>query len=165
MLLLITFMLALLKIIEVANYKIQLDIDLNTYFDLNIRLTKMKFNELCEELYTRTSSLIDDTLRMAKLRTDDIDHVVNNHEKILPFWSKMFPKLFIQILVGGSTRIPAIKFVLEANFGEKKLKFNINPDEAVVFGAAILADAIEVEIIILRVFKQNILEEKANSID
>ena len=50
-------------------------------------------------------------------------------------------------------------------FGQEKLKFNINPDEAVVFGAAILADAIEVEIIILRIFKQYILEGKANSID
>ena len=43
-------------------------------------------------------------------------------------------------------------------FGQEKLRFNINPDEAVVFGAAILADAIEVEITILRIFKQNILE-------
>ena len=68
-------------------------------------------------------------------------------------------------MVGGSTRIPAIRDILEMKFGQKKLKFNINPDEAVVFGAAILADAIEVEIIILRIFKQNILEEKANSID
>ena len=50
-------------------------------------------------------------------------------------------------------------------FGQKKLKFNINPDEAVVFGAAILADAIEVEIIILWILKQNILEGKANPID
>ena len=50
-------------------------------------------------------------------------------------------------------------------FGSEKLKSNINPDKAVVFGAAILADAIEVEIIILRIFKQNILEEKENSID
>ena len=68
-------------------------------------------------------------------------------------------------MVGGSTRIPAIREILEMKFGQEKLKFNINPDEAVVFGAAILADAIEVEIIILRIFKQNILEEKANSID
>ena len=68
-------------------------------------------------------------------------------------------------MVGGSTRIPAIRNILEAKFGQKKLKFNINPGKAVVFGAAILADAIEVEIIILRIFKQNIPEEKANSID
>ena len=68
-------------------------------------------------------------------------------------------------MVGGSTRIPAIRDILEMKFGSEKLKFNINPDEAVVFGAAILADAIEVEIIILWMFKQNILEEKADSID
>ena len=55
--------------------------------------------------------------------------------------------------------------MLEKKFEIEKLKFNINPDEAVVFGAAILADAIEVGIIILRIFKQNILEEKGNSID
>ena len=72
-------MLALFKIIEVVNYNIQLDIGPDCYLDLNVQLTKMKFNELCEELYTRTSRLIDDTLGMAKLRTDDIDHVVNNH--------------------------------------------------------------------------------------
>ncbi|PAV77836.1 hypothetical protein WR25_19972 isoform G [Diploscapter pachys] len=74
------------------------------------------------------------------------------------------PSYDIHILVGGSTRIPAIGDILKVKFGQKKLKFNINPDEAVVFGAAILADTIEVEIILLRVPKQNILDEKANSI-
>ena len=145
-------MLALLKVIEVANYKIQLDIDLNTHLDLNVRLTKRKFNELCEELYTRTSRLIGDTLRMANLKADNIDHVVNNHENPSILIENIFLKLFIQILVGGSTRIPAIKFMLKMKFGQK-LKFNIHPDEAVVFGAAILADAIEVEISILRISK------------
>ena len=81
-------MLALLKVIEVANYKIQLDIDLNAHLDLNVKLTKMKFNELCEELCTRTSRLIDDTLRMAGFGTDDIDHIVNNHGN-LSFWSEI----------------------------------------------------------------------------
>ncbi|PAV69978.1 hypothetical protein WR25_10924 [Diploscapter pachys] len=51
----------------------------------------------------------------------------------------------IHIMVGGSTRIPAIKSTLEKKFRQEKLRFNINPDEAVVFGAAILADAIEKE--------------------
>ena len=67
--------------------------------------------------------------------------------------------------MGGSTRIPAVKELLEKKFGRDKLKRNINPDEAIVFGAANLADAIEVEIIILRIFKQNILEGKADSIN
>ena len=73
-------MLVLLTIIEVANYKIQLDIGSDDHLDLNIELTKEKFNELCKEFYSKTINLIDDTLRMAKFRTDDIDHVVNNHE-------------------------------------------------------------------------------------
>ena len=58
-----------------------MDIGLDDYSDLDVQLTKIKVNELCEDLYTKTSNLIDDTLRMANLRTDDIDHVVNNHEK------------------------------------------------------------------------------------
>ena len=57
-------------------------------------------------------------------------------------------------MVGGSTRIPAVKNLLEGKFGSEKLKFNINPDKAVVFGAAILADAIKVELIILRISKK-----------
>ena len=47
-------------------------------------------------------------------------------------------------MVGGSTRIPAIRDILKMKFGQEKLRLNINPDEAVVLGAAILADAIEV---------------------
>ena len=69
-----------IKIIKIVNYKIQLDVGPDCHLDLDVKLTKEKFNELCKELYTRTSKLIDDTLRMAKFRTDDIDYVVNNHE-------------------------------------------------------------------------------------
>ena len=49
-----------------------------------------------------------------------------------------------QILVGGSTRIPAIRQRLKDKFGKDKLKFDINPDEAVAFGAAIAASSPEV---------------------
>ena len=76
---------SIIKIIEVENYKIQLDIGSDDHSDLHVQLTKIKLNELCEELYTQTSRLVEDTLRMAKLRTDDIDHVVNNYKKTLPF--------------------------------------------------------------------------------
>ena len=69
-------MLALLKIIEVINYKIQIDIDLDSHLDLHVELTKIKFNELCEELYSKTNKLIDETLNMKGLQTDDIDYVV-----------------------------------------------------------------------------------------
>ena len=53
----------------------------------------IKFNELCKELYTRTSNLIDDTLRMAKLGTDDINYVVNNHEKPFHSGRKYLPQI------------------------------------------------------------------------
>lgn len=43
------------------------------------------------------------------------------------------------VLVGGSTRIPKVKQVLKEFFGAEKVKEDINPDEAVALGAAILA--------------------------
>ena len=67
-----------------------MDIDIDEHSDLHVELTKKKFNELCEELYTRTSKLIDDTLRMANFKTDDIEHVVNNQEKPYHFDRKYF---------------------------------------------------------------------------
>ncbi|PAV62470.1 hypothetical protein WR25_08589 [Diploscapter pachys] len=50
----------------------------------------------------------------------------------------------IHILVGGSTRIPEVQQKMADKFGKDKLKFDINPDEAVAYGAAIVANAIEV---------------------
>ncbi|PAV63773.1 hypothetical protein WR25_26291 [Diploscapter pachys] len=50
----------------------------------------------------------------------------------------------IHILVGGSTRIPEVQQKMASKFGKDKLKFDINPDEAVAYGAAIVANAIEV---------------------
>ena len=41
------------------------------------------------------------------------------------------------VLVGGSTRIPKVRAMLEEFFGGKKVSQNINPDEAVAFGAAV----------------------------
>ena len=49
-----------------------------------------------------------------------------------------------QILVGGSTRIPEIRQKLENKFEKSKLKFDINPDEAIAHGAAIAANSPEV---------------------
>ena len=71
---------SIIRLIELVNFIIQLDINQGDHLDLNVELTKEKFNELCKEFYSKTINLIDDTLRMAKFSTDDIDHVVNNHE-------------------------------------------------------------------------------------
>ena len=58
---------------------------------------------------------------------------------------KISIKIEIQVLVGGSSRIPKIRELLENKFSSDKLKYNINPDEVVAQGAAIFANAIEVE--------------------
>ena len=47
-------------------------------------------------------------------------------------------------MVGGSTRIPQIKQNIMNKFGNSKIQFDINPDEAIAHGAAIIADALEV---------------------
>ena len=44
--------------------------------DLDVDLTKTKFNELCDGLFTKAIDLIDETLRMAQLHENDISHVV-----------------------------------------------------------------------------------------
>ena len=60
-----------------------------------------------------------------------------------------------QILVGGSTRIPEIRQRLENKFGKDKLKFDINPDETVAYGAAIAANSPEVPLKIFEKVPEN----------
>ena len=47
-------------------------------------------------------------------------------------------------MVGGSTRIPQIEQNIRNKFRNSNIQFDINPDEAVAYGAAIIADALEV---------------------
>ena len=83
--------------------------------DLNMSLTKNKFEELCDESFKRSLEPIDRAIKDAKFTYMDINDVV---------------------LIGGSTRIPKIQTMLNELF-PGKLKSNINPDEAVAFGAAV----------------------------
>lgn len=85
--------------------------------DLNISITRIIFEELCKELFERTYNAVHKALIDAKYSERDIDEVV---------------------LIGGSTRIPAIKELLEKKF-PNKVHSNINPDEAVAYGATIQA--------------------------
>ncbi|PAV71100.1 hypothetical protein WR25_11289 [Diploscapter pachys] len=80
-----------------------------------------KFNDLCSDLFDKAITLVDRATNTARISADQLDYV---------------------ILVGGSTRIPEIRQRLENRFGKDKLKFDINPDEAVAYGAAIIADEI-----------------------
>ena len=78
-------------------------------------LTKAKFDQLIDDLVKRTISPCKTALKAAGLSKSDIDEI---------------------ILVGGSTRIPAVQDAVEKFFGKKPSK-GVNPDEVVAVGAAI----------------------------
>ena len=78
-------------------------------------LTRAKFEQLIEDLVKRTIEPCASALKTAGLSKSDIDEI---------------------ILVGGSTRIPAVQEAVEKFFGKKPSK-GVNPDEVVAIGAAI----------------------------
>lgn len=82
---------------------------------LETTLTRAKFNELTQDLVERTKIPVRNALADAGLTNADIDEV---------------------ILVGGSTRIPAVKEAVQAETGHVPNE-SVNPDEAVALGAAI----------------------------
>jgi molecular chaperone DnaK len=82
-----------------------------------IDLSREQFEKMIRNMLTRTVFLVEQALDSAKLKTSDIDHVV---------------------LVGGSTRIPKVKTILEKMFG-KVPKSCGNVDECVALGAALFA--------------------------
>ena len=86
--------------------------------DCNVSLTRAKYEDLSGELFRRTMAPVDRVLSDAKVSKSEVDEVV---------------------LVGGSTRIPKIQQLLSDYFGGKELCKNINPDEAVAYGAAVQA--------------------------
>jgi molecular chaperone DnaK len=84
---------------------------------LDTTLTRAKFEELCSDLIDRSRVPVENALRDAKLTKNDIDEVV---------------------LVGGSTRIPAVQDLVKRILG-KEPNQTVNPDEVVAVGAAIQA--------------------------
>jgi len=84
---------------------------------LDTTLTRQKFEELCADLIDRCRVPVEAALRDSKLDKSKIDEVV---------------------LVGGSTRIPAVQAVVKRVLG-KEPNQTVNPDEVVAMGAAIQA--------------------------
>ncbi len=84
---------------------------------LDTTLTRTQFEKLCSDLIDRCRVPVENALRDAKLTKSDIDEVV---------------------LVGGSTRIPAVQQVVKQVLG-KDPNQSVNPDEVVAVGAAIQA--------------------------
>ncbi|KAK8933652.1 hypothetical protein KSP39_PZI015668 [Platanthera zijinensis] len=80
-------------------------------------ITRAKFEELCSDLLDRLKTPVDNSLRDAKLSISDLDEV---------------------ILVGGSTRIPAVQELVRKLTG-KEPNVTVNPDEVVALGAAVQA--------------------------
>lgn len=87
-------------------------------FDFEETLTRAKFEELNNELFTKTLKPVKKVLTDADMTKDQIDEIV---------------------LVGGSTRIPKVQQLIKDFFDGKELNRGINPDEAVAYGAAVQA--------------------------
>jgi molecular chaperone DnaK len=87
-------------------------------------LTKAKFESMIAKHIDKTIDCCKSALKNAKLKTTDIDEV---------------------ILVGGSTRVPAVQEAVEKFFGKKANK-SVNPDEVVAIGAAIQGAVLSGEI-------------------
>lgn len=83
-------------------------------------LTRAKFNEMTKDLVERTITPINNALKDADLSTSEIDEV---------------------LLIGGSTRIPAVQEAVKKATGKEPNK-SVNPDEAVAIGAAIQGSVI-----------------------
>jgi len=82
------------------------------------RLTRSEFEEIARPVLERTLKPCAKALKDAELKAEDIDEV---------------------LLVGGSTRIPAVRSMVSALFGREP-RAEINPDEVVALGAAVQAD-------------------------
>ena len=91
---------------------------------LDMTLTRAKFDELTADLVEKTITPMQNALRDAGMSVNDIDKV---------------------ILVGGSTRIPAVQDAVKKVTGKEPFK-GINPDECVAVGAAIQAGVLQGEV-------------------
>jgi molecular chaperone DnaK len=92
---------------------------------LNLSLARSKFEQLTQDLVERTRRPVEQVLSDAKLTADDIDEV---------------------ILVGGSTRIPAVQELVRRLTGGKDPNMTVNPDEVVAIGAALQAGVLKGEV-------------------
>ena len=99
-------------------------IDGQTPKSIDLQFDRSKFEELSKTLLDRCKNPVEKALKDAKLSKSDIDQV---------------------ILVGGSTRIPAVRNLLVDLLG-KPLNETVNPDEVVALGAAVQAGIIAGEI-------------------
>ncbi|MCY7391678.1 MAG: molecular chaperone DnaK [Leptolyngbyaceae cyanobacterium CAN_BIN12] len=92
---------------------------------LETELTRAKFEELASQLVEGTIQPTEQAIKDSDLSINDIDRI---------------------ILVGGSTRIPAVQDAIRKYFNDKAPDRSVNPDEAVALGAAIQAGVLGGEV-------------------
>ena len=92
---------------------------------LNVNLMRSTFDQLTADLVERCREPVKQAMEDAKVTTDDIDEV---------------------ILVGGSTRIPAVQALVRRLSGGREPNMTVNPDEVVAIGAAVQAAIIKGEV-------------------
>lgn len=92
--------------------------------NLDETLSRAKFEELTSDLLERTKKPFDDVIKEAGVKVSDIAHVV---------------------LVGGSTRMPAVTELVKKLTGGKEPNKGVNPDEVVAVGAALQAGVLKGE--------------------
>lgn len=91
---------------------------------LDTNLTRATFDNLTRDLVERTRKSVDQAIKDAGLNTSDIDDI---------------------ILVGGSTRIPAVQNLVKEIIGKEPNR-SVNPDEVVAIGAAVQAGVLAGEV-------------------
>ena len=98
--------------------------DANGPKHLLMKISRTQLEELVKDYIQRSIELVDETLKGAKIKAQEIDEV---------------------ILVGGQTRMPAIQEAVKKYFGKEPHK-DINPDEVVATGAAVEAGILQGEV-------------------
>ncbi|XP_071685694.1 heat shock cognate 70 kDa protein-like [Rutidosis leptorrhynchoides] len=86
--------------------------------DFSINFTRAKFEDLNKSMFDSCIKIVEKCLHDAMMEKSQVDEIV---------------------LVGGSTRIPKVQSMLEDYFDGKELCKGVNPDEAVAYGAAVMA--------------------------
>jgi molecular chaperone DnaK len=92
--------------------------------NLDVTLTRAQFEQMTEDLLERTRKPFEDVIKEAGIQVSDISHVV---------------------LVGGSTRMPAVSDMVRKLTNGKEPNKGVNPDEVVAVGAAIQAGVLKGE--------------------
>ncbi|KAH7725740.1 heat-shock inducible Hsp70 [Aphelenchoides avenae] len=87
-------------------------------FKMNSVITRDEFEHVCDDLFVKFKSLLDDCLSRAPMQPSNVDQI---------------------LLLGGCSRLPKLREIVSAALPGKGLNQTVNVDEAVVSGAALLA--------------------------